>query len=132
MSKKLKLKTGIDGFDHISHGGLPRLRATLVAGTAGSAKTLFAAQFLAAGIRQFDEPGVFVTFEETPDDIRENLEGFGWDVRDWESSKKWKFVDVSPDVDDETFISGDFELSVIITRISHAVAEIGAKRLVLD
>ncbi|MBX9573294.1 MAG: circadian clock protein KaiC [Candidatus Obscuribacterales bacterium] len=130
MSKKLK--TGISGFDHISHGGLPLHRATLVAGTAGSAKTLFAAQFLASGIQNFDEPGVFVTFEETPDDIRENLATFGWDVAGWEAQKKWMFVDVSPNTDDETFICGDFELAAIIARIRHAVKEVNAKRLVLD
>lgn len=130
MSKKLQ--TGISGFDHISHGGLPLNRATLVAGTAGSAKTLFAAQFLASGIQNFDEPGVFVTFEETPADIRENLITFGWNVQEWEEQKKWAFVDVSPNIDDETFISGDYELSAIIARIQHAVQAVNAKRLVLD
>lgn len=130
MSKKLL--TGITGFDHISHGGLPLNRATLVAGTAGSAKTLFAAQFLASGIQNFDEPGVFVTFEETPEDIRENLATFNWNVPAWEAQKKWAFVDVSPNTDDETFISGDFELSAIIARIQHAVKAVNAKRLVLD
>nr|MDQ3309237.1 circadian clock protein KaiC [Gemmatimonadota bacterium] len=58
-----KYPTGIPGFDLIAEGGLPRHRATLIAGTAGSAKTVFAAQFLAAGIRELEEPGVFVTFE---------------------------------------------------------------------
>lgn len=130
MSKKLE--TGISGFDHIAHGGLPRNRATLVAGTAGSAKTMFASQFLASGIMNFGESGVFVTFEETPEDIRENLASFGWNVAEWEAQKKWAFVDVSPNIDEETFISGDFELSAIIARIQHAVTEVKASRLVLD
>lgn len=130
MSKKLL--TGISGFDHISHGGLPKNRATLVSGTAGSAKTLFACQFLAAGIQHFDQSGVFVTFEETPADIRDNLNSFGWDVSGWEAQKKWAFVDVSPSVDDETIFHGDFELSAIVARIAHAVKEVNASRLVLD
>lgn len=79
-----KLPTGIPGLDVISQGGLPKARATLVAGTAGSAKTVFAAQFLAEGILRTGEHGVFVTFEETPRDVRRNMEGFGWDIGQWE------------------------------------------------
>lgn len=127
-----KLKTGIEGFDHISHGGLPRNRATLVAGTAGSAKTLFAAQFLAMGIHHHNENGVFVTFEETPDDIRDNLSAFGWNIAEWEEQKKWAFVDISPNLDEETHISGDYELSAIIARIKYAVKEVKATRLSFD
>jgi len=72
-----KIATGIPGFDIIADGGLPRGRATLVAGTAGSAKTIFSGHFLAAGITMFDEGGVFVTFEENPEDIRRNTRVFG-------------------------------------------------------
>jgi len=75
-----KLPTGVAGFDAIASGGLPLGRTTLVTGTAGSAKTVFAAQFLAEGIKRFAEPGVFVTFEETAEDIRRNMLGFGWDI----------------------------------------------------
>ena len=80
-----KIETGITGFDLISNGGLPKDRITLVSGSAGSAKTVFAAQFLAEGIRKFNEGGVFVTFEETPDDIRRNLHSLGWDIVRWET-----------------------------------------------
>ena len=65
-----KLPTEIDGFDLIANGGLPRERVTLISGTSGSAKTVFAAQFLAAGISRAGDNGVFVTFEESPEDIR--------------------------------------------------------------
>src|SRR5439155_25167888 len=75
-----KLATGITSFDFIAKGGLPRNRTTLLSGTAGSGKTVFAMQFLAAGIRDADEHGVFVTFEESAGDIRENMRSFGWDV----------------------------------------------------
>ncbi len=76
-----KLPTGIPGFDLITLGGLPKGRTTLVAGTAGSAKTVMAAQFLTEGIRNADENGVFVTFEESPEDIRNNMLSLGWDIR---------------------------------------------------
>ena len=74
-----KLLTGIPSFDMISEGGIPENRTTLVSGTAGSGKTVLAVQFLAAGIRDQDQPGVFVTFEESAADIRSNMLGFGWD-----------------------------------------------------
>jgi len=70
-----KLGTGIPGLDLITEGGLPKDRTTLVAGSAGSAKTVLASQFLAAGIQKANEPRVFVTFEEPPADIRRNLLG---------------------------------------------------------
>src|SRR5581483_6511093 len=92
-----KIATGIPGFDFVAGGGLPESRATLVAGTAGSAKTVFVSHFLAAGLQRFDESGVFVTFEDSPTDIRRNVLGFGWDIDAWEAENKWAFVDVSPD-----------------------------------
>ena len=67
-----KIRTMIEGFDDISHGGLPVGRTTLVSGTSGTGKTLLSLQFLYNGITYFDEPGVFVTFEESPSDIIKN------------------------------------------------------------
>ena len=78
-----KLETGISGFDFIADGGLPKGRITLLSGMAGSAKTVFAAQFLAEGIRKSDEGGVFVTFEEPSADIRKNMLGFGEEEISW-------------------------------------------------
>lgn len=127
-----KLQTGIDGLDQISYGGLPEGRATLVAGTAGSAKTVFAAQFLAMGITKFKQPAVFVTFEESPADLRRNVTGFGWNIADWEEQKLWSFVDASPVKDQHAHISGEFDFGGLIARIRHAVKETNAKRLVLD
>ncbi|HEY9663633.1 MAG TPA: ATPase domain-containing protein, partial [Allocoleopsis sp.] len=76
-----KIRTLIEGFDDISHGGLPVGRTTLVSGTSGTGKTLFAVQFLYNGITLFDEPGIFVTFEESPADIIKNAYSFGWDLQ---------------------------------------------------
>jgi circadian clock protein KaiC len=78
-----------------SEGGFPEGRATLIAGTAGSAKTVFACQFLAEGIKS-GENGVFVTFEEPPQALRKNMGGFGWNIRQWEENRQWAFVDASP------------------------------------
>ena len=89
--KITKLETGIPGFDHICNGGLTHNRTTLVAGTAGSAKTVFAAQFLAQGIEK-GENGVFVTFEESAVDIRKNMKGFGWKIKEWEQEGKWSWL----------------------------------------
>ena len=72
-----KIRTMIEGFDDISHGGMPLGRTTLVSGTSGTGKTLFAVQFLYNGITHFDEAGVFVTFEESPTDIIKNACSFG-------------------------------------------------------
>src|SRR5262245_63442473 len=90
-----KLETWISGFDFISDGGLPKSRVTLVSGSAGSAKTVCAVQYLVEGIRQAGESGVFVTLEESPDDIRQNTAGFGWDLESLEREGKWAFVDAS-------------------------------------
>ena len=126
-----KLPTGIAGFDHIALGGLPAGRPTLVAGTTGSGKTVFTAEFLAQGIRRFGESGVFVTFEEAPADIRANLVSLGFDVAAWEAEGRWAFVDASPDVNDEAVV-GTFDFGALIARVAHAVRSVGAARVVLD
>ena len=127
-----KLSTGIAGLDHIAGGGLPRGRATLVAGSAGSAKTVLAVQFLIEGINRSGENGVFVTFEESPEDIRRNMLGFGWDIASLERERKWKFVDASMQSDFETVEVGTYDLGALIARIENAMIEIDAKRLSLD
>lgn len=127
-----KLETGIPGFDLIAAGGLPQGRTTLVAGTAGSAKTVFAVQFLAAGIMRAGENGVFITFEEAPEDIRRNMLGFGWDIARWEAEGKWIFVDVSPQPDIEAAVVGDYDFGAFLARIEYAVKKVQAKRLSMD
>src|SRR5687767_9875311 len=127
-----KHPTGIPGFDLISEGGLPRARATLIAGTAGSAKTVFATHFLASGVLDEDEPGVFVTFEDRVEDIRANMLGFGWDIAEWESRGKWVFVDAAPNPEEPTPVVGQFDLSALLARIERAVKKSGARRIVLD
>ena len=127
-----KTPTGIAGFDSISEGGLPRERATLIAGTAGSAKTVFAVNYLAAGITQAGENGVFVTFEDSVPDVRKNMQGFGWDIAKWEKEGKWAFVDAAPDADGPIAVVGEYDLGGLLARIQHAVKKVNAKRVSLD
>ena len=127
-----KHNTGIPGFDFISDGGLPQRRTTLIAGTAGSAKTVFAAQFIAAGIAEFDEGGVFVTFEDGVDDIRRNMAGFGWPISQWEQEGRWAFVDATPQADGPAAVTGPYDLGALMARIEHAAKRVKARRVALD
>jgi circadian clock protein KaiC len=127
----LKLPTGIPSFDLIADGGLPKNRTTLLSGTAGSGKTVFAIQFLAAGIAA-GENGVFVTFEESPGDIRQNMRGFGWDLAQWESDRSLAIVDASPDPETEIIESGSFDLGALLSRVENAVRKVDAKRVSID
>ncbi len=133
LSSVEKIPTGIPGFDAISNGGLPKYRTTLIAGSAGSAKTLFATQFLVEGIRQFNEASVFVTFEESADDIRLNMRSFGWDIRQWEEEGKWAFVDASPQPEDQhSAIVGRYDLEGLLARILNSINRVNAARVSLD
>ena len=127
-----RIPTGISGFDFITHGGLPRGRATLVSGSSGSGKTVFAAQFLAEGVRKSAQPGVFVTFEEPPVDIRKNVGALGLDVAGMEKAGTWAFVDASPEHRGEVIQAGGFDLGALMARMESAVRKVGAERLVLD
>lgn len=126
-----RVKTGIEAFDDLVMGGLPRGRTTIVGGTPGSGKTVFATQFLAHGIADRDEPGVFVTFEESPAEIEANMASFSWDIRRWREHNKLVFVDASPR-DHDQMVVGDFDLAGLLARILHAVKTAQAKRIVLD
>ena len=123
---------GIPGLELITSGGLPRNRLTLVSGTAGSGKTVFAAQFLASGITGAGDRGVFVTFEERPEGIRRNLRSFHWDIPAWEAGGKWAFVDASPRHIDTVFAGQDYDLTPLVTRITNAIERVGATRVAID
>lgn len=125
-----KLPTGIRGFDQLGEGGIPARRTTLVAGTTGSGKTVFAAVFLAQGIRQFGEDGVFVTFEDSPAEIRRNVVSLGFDLASWEREGRWIFVDASPG--EEETISGDYDFTALLARLEAAIRSTGVTRVALD
>jgi circadian clock protein KaiC len=127
-----KLETGIIGLDDITLGGLPEHRATLLAGTSGSCKTLLTLQFLAVGIMKYNQPAVFVTFEEPVSDIKRNVKSLGWDLDDFEKKGKLAFVDVSPEPDQQNIETGLYDFTGLLVRIEHAVKKVGAKRVGID
>ncbi len=126
-----KASTGIQGLDGVLNGGLPQGRPTLLCGTAGSGKTLLAMEFLVRGATLFDEPGVFVAFEETEDELIQNVASLGFDLPDLIANKKLlvDFVHIAREEIQET---GEYNLEGLFIRLGHAIDSIGAKRVVLD
>ena len=117
--------------DEITGGGLPKGRSTLVAGAAGCGKTLFAMEFLVNGATQYDEPGVFVAFEESADELAQNVASLGFDLKKLSRQKKLivDYVRVDRSEIEET---GDYDLEGLFIRLGHAIDSIGAKRVALD
>jgi circadian clock protein KaiC len=126
-----KTLTGIRGLDEITFGGLPRGRPTLVCGGAGSGKTLLGLEFLARGAVQFDEPGVFLAFEETARELTTNIASLGFDLDTLVSQKKLYLDHVKVDPT-EIIEAGDFDLEGLFIRLGREIDLIGAKRVVLD
>ena len=126
-----KAKTGIAGFDEITGGGLPRGRPTLVCGGPGCGKTMLAMEFLVRGATEFNEPGVFMSFEETADDLVQNVASMGFDLRALESRKKI-LIDEVRVARSEIHETGEYDLEALFIRLGHAIDSIGAKRVVLD
>lgn len=126
-----KAPTGIEGLDAITDGGLPQGRPTLVCGTAGCGKTLFAIEFLVRGAVEFDEPGVFMAFEETVEDLTENVRSLGFDLEKLGEENKVlvEYVRVEPSEIEET---GEYDLEGLFIRLGLAIDSIGARRVVLD
>jgi circadian clock protein KaiC len=128
----VKKPTGIPGLDNVLLGGLPKDRLTIVSGDAGAGKTILVSEFLYQGVTQFNEPGVFVTFEEHPDDIIKNVRGFGWDFGKLVQDSLIAFVDVSHHGDAQVELNQNYDLTPILIRIKYVVEQVGAKRIVLD
>jgi circadian clock protein KaiC len=126
-----KSPTGIPGMDEITGGGLPKGRPTLVCGGAGSCKTLFALEFLVNGAIQYDEPGVFVAFEENAEELAQNVASLGFDLKDLIKKKKLilDHIQIERSEIEET---GEYDLEGLFIRLGHAIDTIGAKRVVLD
>ena len=126
-----KSPSGIHGFDEITGGGLPTGRPTLVCGGAGCGKTLFGMEFLVRGATQFNEPGVFMSFEETIEELTKNVASLGFDLEDLVKNKKiaLEYVRVERSEIEET---GEYDLEGLFIRLGYAIDSIGAKRVVLD
>ena len=125
-----KCPTGIKGLDEVTEGGLPKNRTTLVSGGTGSGKTLLGIDFLIKGVADFNEPGVFMSFEETEDELFKDVASLSLDLPALVSQKKIRIEHVILERKDvqET----DFNLEGILVRLEHAIDSIGAKRVVLD
>jgi circadian clock protein KaiC len=126
-----KAATGIQGLDEVTGGGFPRGRPTLICGSAGAGKTLLAMEFLVRGATKYDEPGVFMAFEETASDLTENVRSLGFDLETLIEEKRLvvDHVRVERHEIDET---GEYDLEGLFIRLACAIDTVGAKRVVLD
>ncbi|MEO5685825.1 MAG: circadian clock protein KaiC [Burkholderiaceae bacterium] len=126
-----KAPTGIPGLDEITQGGLPRGRPTLLCGSAGSGKTMLAAEFLVHGAIEHGEPGVFMMFEENAEELAQNLRSLGVDLDKLQKQKKI-VVDHVHIERNEIQETGEYDLEGLFIRLGHAIDSIGAQRVVLD
>jgi circadian clock protein KaiC len=126
-----KSRTGIQGLDEITDGGLPKGRPTLVCGSAGCGKTLLAMEFLVRGAVQFNEPGVFMSFEENSEELTKNVSSLGFDLEALVKKKKivLDYVYIERSEIEET---GEYDLEGLFIRLGHAIKSIGAKRVAID
>ena len=125
-----KCPTGIKGFDQITEGGLPANRTTLLVGSAGSGKTLFGLDFLIKGALEYNEPGLFLSFEETADELYKDVASLNLDLEELVSQQKIRLEHVVLERRDIQEL--DFNLEGILVRLEHAIDSIGAKRVVID
>ncbi|MEO7862398.1 MAG: ATPase domain-containing protein, partial [Nitrospirales bacterium] len=125
-----KCPTGIKGFDQITEGGLPKHRITLITGSAGSGKTLFGLDFLIKGALHYNEPGIFMSFEETQAEIYKDVASLNFDLQGLVSRKKILLEHVL--LKRRDIQETDFNLEGLLIRLEHAIDSIGAKRVVLD
>ncbi len=130
LPKLPKCPTGISGLDGVTGGGLPRQRLTLVCGGPGCGKTLFALEFIVRGAVEFGEPGVVMSFDETAEELTQNVSSLGFDLQALVAEKKLAIV-YAP-VDPQEQISGKFDFEPLFVRLDHAIKKVKAKRVALD
>jgi len=126
-----KCPTGIKGFDEITDGGLPQGRPTLVVGSAGAGKTVFGMEFLVHGAVEFNEPGLFVAFEESTDELEQNVAPMGFNLKKLEAAGK-VIIDHIHVERSEIEETGEYDLEGLFLRIGLSIDQIGAKRVVID
>ncbi len=130
--------TGIYGLDELLGGGFPKRRNVLLAGACGTGKSIFGMQFLYRGATEFGEPGVYVTFDEVTDKIRQDMLNFGWNVKDLEDKGLLAVVDATsaraglPSEEEHAMLPGQLDFDKVLVDILGICRHIGAKRLVID
>lgn len=131
IAKPAKTQTGINGFDEITDGGLPKERITIIVGNAGCGKTIMSMEFLVNGAIKFDENGVFISFEETSEELASNMDALSFDIENLVRQKKIYLEYL--EIDKAQFTeAGKYDLEGLFVRLQHAINSIGAKRVVLD
>lgn len=126
-----KAPTGVSGLDEVTFGGLPRGRPTLICGAAGCGKTLLAMEFLVRGATEFGEPGVFMAFEETPEELAQNVRSLGFDLDALAADGRLVLDHVHVERH-EIQETGEYDLEGLFLRLGFAIDSVGAKRVVLD
>jgi circadian clock protein KaiC len=126
-----KAPTGIGGLDQITRGGLPLGRVTLVAGGTGTGKTLLGLEFLVAGAREYGEPGVLLTFEESEAKVALNVRSLGFDLDELVRNGLLEVLSFQVDPG-QIFATGEFDFEALFALLDDAIGRVGAKRVVLD
>ena len=140
IMESVKVRTGIPGFDSIISGGFKEGRSIILSGPPGSGKTTFGMQFLHAGANDFDEPGIFVTLSESPNEIKNDCKIYGWDIQKLIDEGKLLIIDARPFKMEDGFVALDESLyrgetlpfMHLTQLILSTVKRIGAKRIVID
>ena len=132
-----RVRSGIKGLDDLIEGGFPRGRTILIAGASGTGKSILGLQFIYKGAVEYNEPGVYVTFDENPDKIRQDMLKFGWDIAALEKKDKMAILDgtsarAGAPSDEEHMLMPGIDFNRLLVEIMGVVRKIGAKRLVVD
>lgn len=132
-----RVKTGINGLDELIGGGLPKSSSILLSGEAGTGKTIFSLQYIYQGAKDYGEPGIYVTFEESPDELRREALQFGWDLKKFEESGKIAILDaaslrVGVPTEEKFHVKSDVDIKSLLSKLYEIAVHIKAKRIVID
>ena len=133
-----RVKTGITGLDELIEGGFPQGRSVLVSGACGTGKTILSMQYIYMGAKELSEPGIYVTLDERPDLIREDVIRFGWDLKKLEEQNMLQIVDGSiaklgmPSEEEFALPVTGFDVDKLLLEVMRVIKRIGAKRVVID